>query len=780
MDNSSFSFLIFLLFFSFHPFYSASSFPTFSISETSNQTLICALVQPSRCRQPSVNCSSFPSGSGIQTLEIPYVSGISGIIGGDGFFCTLRFGSIIRCWRFSNMSSAVSPKAKRIRSGPPLTQLEAGNSHFCGLVNGTNNLRCWQWPEFNRSWVQSFSNITVGGEFVCGLLETGEIRCKGNINGSIGEWPKGNNYRVISAGLRHACVINSSGDLNCWGDIDRMDKAPQGKFLALALGENRSCALRTDETVVCWGQNNFTLPESLQETYFLAIEAKRSVFCGVVKSNYSLFCWGNEIFNTSFMVFSEILPGSCRNQSQCPCGPLTGSSEFCGSGQSICQSCPEHIPPWPVVPPSPQPSASPALRQSSSGWNGRMLAFLVVGCVGSSSMLLVIGFFLFRYCKGRGCRVHDSGRLDEAGDLPEEGGAGQPQPPLPLPPPPVLEKRLSQLTSIGTSHLEEFSIQVLLQATNNFSDEHKIGSGSFGSVYHATLDDGREVAVKRAELSATSSYAFGNKRQGQEDKDLAFLNELESLCRLHHKNLVRLLGFCEDCNERVLVYEYMSNGTLHDHLHKLDDSPLMSWVARIKVALDAARGIQYLHEFAVPPIIHRDIKSSNILLDEIWTAKVSDFGLSLMGPKEDESPLSLRAAGTVGYMDPEYYRLQLLTSKSDVYSFGVVLLELLSGYKAIHRNENDVPRNVVDYVVPYIFKDEIHRVLDQRVPPPTPFEIEAVAHVGYIAADCVTREGRDRPSMSVIVNSLERALLACVVHPSLSRSTTGRESIHSL
>ncbi|GLT77309.1 hypothetical protein SLA2020_489070 [Shorea laevis] len=135
-----------------------------------------------------------------------------------------------------------------------------------------------------------------------------------------------------------------------------------------------------------------------------------------------------------------------------------------------------------------------------------------------------------------------------------------------------------------------------------------------------------------------------------------------------------------------------------------------------------------------------------------------------MGPTEDESPLSLRAAGTVGYMDPEYYRLQLLTSKSDVYSFGVVLLELLSGYKAIHRNENDVPRNVVDYVVPYIFKDEIHRVLDRRVPPTTPFEIEAVAHVGYVAADCVTREGRDRPSMSVIVNSLERALLACVVH----------------
>ncbi|GLT77310.1 hypothetical protein SLA2020_489080 [Shorea laevis] len=228
------------------------------------------------------------------------------------------------------------------------------------------------------------------------------------------------------------------------------------------------------------------------------------------------------------------------------------------------------------MPPSPLPAAPSPLAENRSDLDGRMV-FLVVGCVEYFSMLLVIAFFLFRYCKCRGCRVtrvHDSRRLDEAGAPPEEGGANQPQPPLP--PPPVLEKHLSQLTSIETSHLEEFSLQVLLQATNNFSEEHKIGTGSFGSVYHSTLDDGREVAIKRAELSATSSYAGGTKRQGQEDKDHAFLNELESLSRLHHKNLVRLLGFCEDCNNRVLLYEYMSNGTLHDHVHKLHDSPLRS------------------------------------------------------------------------------------------------------------------------------------------------------------------------------------------------------------
>lgn len=194
------------------------------------------------------------------------------------------------------------------------------------------------------------------------------------------------------------------------------------------------------------------------------------------------------------------------------------------------------------------------------------------------------------------------------------------------------------------------------------------------------------------------------------------------------------------------------------------------------MALDAARGIEYLHEYAIPHVIHRDIKSSNILLDAMWTAKVSDFGLSLMGPGEGESHLSLRAAGTVGYMDPEYYRLQQLTNKSDVYSLGVVLLELLSGCKAIHKNENGDARNVVDFVVPYVVQDEIHRVLDPKVPPPTPYEIEAVAYVGYLAADCVTLEGKERPSMTEIVNSLEKALTACSMSPPpsplLSRATT--------
>ncbi|XWS21949.1 hypothetical protein CRYUN_Cryun30bG0100800 [Craigia yunnanensis] len=667
----------------------------------------------------------------------------------------------MHCWRF--FSNGTTLEFKRIYWGPPLNQLEAGNSHICGL-NEINALECWQWPEFIQTRDQNFSTIAVGEEFVCGLSEAGKISCPGDIAGISGQ--RIGNYSVIAAGFWHACAISLDNDLECWGNT--VGDKPQGKFNALALGQNRSCALRINGTVVCWGQNNFSLPQELERHIFITIKAKKNVFCGVLTLDYSLFCWGGANFNSNkSMVFSEVLPGPCRNI--CPCGSLPGSGSFCSNGGSICQAC--NIPSVPITPALPSvPSPQPQNRSTSNDLNGRMVAFLVVGCVGSFSFLLVVGFFAFRYCKGRGCRVHDSGCLDETG-APANGVSNQPQTPQAPLAPAILEKRLSQLSSMAnTGRLEEFSLEALIQATNNFSEDHKIGTGSFGSVYHATLDDGREVAIKRAEITSTSSYAVGTKCQ--EDTDNAFVNELEYLSRLHHKNLVRLLGFCEDFNERVLVYEYMKNGTLHDHLHKFQNSPFMSWAIRLRVALDAARGIEYLHEYAVPPIIHRDIKSSNILLDATWTAKVSDFGLSLMGPGDDESHISLRAAGTVGYMDPEYYRLQQLTSKSDVYSFGVVLLELLSGYKAIHRNENGAPRNVVDFVVPYILQDQIHRVLDTRVPPPTPFEIEAVAYVGYLAADCVRPEGRERPSMTEIVNKLEKALDACLLPPAFSRSST--------
>lgn len=787
--------LIFSLLLCFVPH--VSSLSTFAISETDNRTVICALIS-SPDRQAFLNCSGFPP---IDTQFTTQNVSFSGVVAGQGFVCGLRPfltasatnpSSILGCWRFNfttvsgygGSENQPSVNYNRVYHGPAIRELRAGNSYVCGLFDGTNELECWPWRgfRFNSSGRSKFSGISVGGDFVCGLtISGGSVKCLPTVNGSrsqvVGEEPIGN-YSVIAAGHRHACAISSiNGTVKCWGDLTAaVDESRD--FVSLALGEDRSCGLTRNGNVVCWGQNGFSLPESLRSVYFLAIEAKRKVFCGVRLDDASLYCWGSEEFdslsNNGVPIMTNLLPGPCV--AACPFRPLPNYATYCPENLMIC----DPSSPLPLQPPSPPPP-NPVPPHSSTKWDDKTIAFLVVGSTGSLCLLILSIFFISKYCNIRGCRVHDSGRLEQgdpqtaateaasaAGNIiaipqqPEEAKSG-----------PVLVKKLSHLISMGNGGLEEFSIDDLLQATDNFSNEHKIGTGSFGSVYLADLQirgETRRMAIKRAEVSKSSSQNAGMKRQ--EDKDNAFLNELEFLSRLNHRNLLRLYGYCEDSNERILIYEYMNNGTLHHHLHKTSVSPLNTWPARIKTALDAAKGIEYLHVYAVPPIIHRDIKSSNILLDDTWTAKLSDFGLSLLRPVDVETPLATRAAGTFGYMDPEYYKFEQLTIKSDVYSFGVVMLEILSGRKAIHKNDNGVPRNLVDYMFPYIEADEIHRVLDRKVPPPTPFEIEAVTYMGYLAADCVSPIGKDRPSMSEIVNGLERALNACGAKEILSRSTT--------
>ena len=208
------------------------------------------------------------------------------------------------------------------------------------------------------------------------------------------------------------------------------------------------------------------------------------------------------------------------------------------------------------------------------------------------------------------------------------------------------------------------------------------------------------------------------------------------------------------------MYEYMKNGTLYDHLHENGSNVLNSWKMRINIALDASRGIEYLHKYAVPLFIHGDIKSSNILLDGSWMAKVSDFKMCLMSSEAE-------VGGTVGYIDPEYYDLNMLTAKSDVYGLGVVLLELLTGKRAIFLDgENGgntllSVHRLVDFAVPTILDGELVNILDCRVGAPGVNEIQALELVAQTAIHCVNRKGKDRPSMTDIVATLETALAIC-------------------
>ncbi|CAA2958434.1 serine threonine- kinase At3g07070-like [Olea europaea subsp. europaea] len=309
---------------------------------------------------------------------------------------------------------------------------------------------------------------------------------------------------------------------------------------------------------------------------------------------------------------------------------------------------------------------------------------------------------------------------------------------------------------------QTFTFRELATATKNFRQECLVGEGGFGRVYKGHLDKtGQIVAVKQLDR---------NGLQGNQE----FLVEVLMLSLLHHQHLVNLIGYCADGEQRLLVYEYMSLGSLEDHLLDLSpNQPPLSWFTRIKIALHAARGLEYLHDKANPPVIYRDLKSSNILLDEEFNAKLSDFGLAKLGPIGDDSHVSSRVMGTYGYCAPEYQRTGQLTVKSDVYSFGVVLLELITGRRAVDTTRRHEQQNLVTWAEP-IFKEpsKFSELVDPLLKDDYPKKSfnQAVA----VAAMCLQDDASIRPLMRDVVTALsylsgpETGLASAVSSPSPS------------
>lgn len=283
-----------------------------------------------------------------------------------------------------------------------------------------------------------------------------------------------------------------------------------------------------------------------------------------------------------------------------------------------------------------------------------------------------------------------------------------------------------------------FSYEELKRYTNNFPEINVIGSGGYGKVYRGMLPDGRMVAIKRSNAGST---------QG----GLEFKTEIELLSRVHHKNLVDLVGFCFQQGEGMLVYEYVPNGTLREGLSG-ESGIQLDWISRLRIALDSARGLAYLHEFANPPIIHRDIKSSNILLDANLNAKVADFGLSKL---VSDGQISSQVKGTLGYLDPEYYMTQILTEKSDVYSFGVVMLELITGEPPIHNG-----KYMVSTVKSALNKNDLYYGLKKVTDPVIGKSTHLVGfrRIVELALQCVEELAVDRPTMSDLVKEIEMML----------------------
>lgn len=453
---------------------------------------------------------------------------------------------------------------------------------------------------------------------------------------------------------------------------------------------------------------------------------------------------------------------------------------------------PNSTPPSPLQPTtnfptsaSPPPVTSPngtsgneTQTQGDSGLPPGALAGLIVGVgLGALIVLIGVGIYVFFYRRKKR-KLAQNGPEDPPSpqgpkvdlqhwqqNAPQVGGLPKPTPPPGIAPhlhqspvnvyasaePPSMSNSLGSEQSLNLSatpgmpighSLGMFTYEDLALATDNFSDLNLVGQGGFGYVHKGVLKNGKVVAIKQ--LKAGS---------GQGERE--FQAEVDIISRVHHRHLVSLVGYCIVGDKRLLVYEFVPNSTLEFHLHG-KERPVMNWSTRMKIALGAAKGLAYLHEDCQPKIIHRDIKASNILLDDSFEAKVADFGLA-KSSLDTDTHVSTRVMGTFGYMAPEYASSGKLTEKSDVFSFGVVLLELITGRRPVDKAQPFLDDSIVDWARPLLSQALEQRNFDAFVDPrlQKDYDSSEMHQMVACAAACVRYSSRHRPRMSQIVRALE-------------------------
>lgn len=716
-----------------------------AIDASGRQEVICWGKNYSSPSSPSSSSSSSTS----QSYNIPSMAVLSG---GDGFLCGV-LSNTSQPFCFSSLGSSSSSGTDLVPLSYRTTaysQIAAGNRHVCAVRGAyysdhdSGTVDCWEItrasnntfvakesPNFYDQNVSNlvFNKIVSGDGFSCGGVREGGVLCFGPKSSTLGlNSTTSDSFEVLSAGKTSLCaILNSTREIKCWGDEDSFANSPSddSRFVALASGPNHYCGIREDtHEVACWGNANFSLiPKA---SGFKAIASSDSIVCGIREEDLVLDCW--MVDGSSTLAYDPPLelcsPGVCRAG---PCGDkefafnasildepdLTSlcvrkelslcspCGSDCSKGFFLSSSCTEN---------SDRVCTSCSLCQNSScsdickvhnhdsssdkHWN--QLA-LIVGSSASALLIIIICCCVvprfvtspnkedgFKSCIGKT-------------DLETE--------PLEM---------IAPAPSV-TPFAQVFRLSELKDATNGFKEFNELGRGSYGFVYKAVLSDGRQVAVKRANAS---TIIHTNARE--------FEAELEILCNIRHTNIVNLIGYSTEMGERLLVYEYMPHGTLHDHLHG-GFSPL-SWGLRVRIALQTAKGLEYLHVEAEPRIVHGDVKSSNVLLDSEWAARVADFGLVTSSNERS------------------------LDVKGDVYDFGVVLLEILTGRKRYDRDCD--PPEIVEWAVPLIREGKAAAILDKYIA--LPRNVEPLLKLADVAELCVREDPSQRPTMSELVNLLDQ------------------------